>query len=97
MRTSHPVEFRPMVLPNAKQLQWTDGAVLEVLRLADEGLTYSEIAKAMGIEQPGKNLIAGLMNRFRDAPCKDGSPCQTEHDGTLDPDWWREGLRRRAP
>jgi hypothetical protein len=64
-----------------------DETLLRALHMRDiEGLTRREIAQRLG---RGRNSWASILHRI------DSATEPSEHDGTLSPAWWREGLRRR--
>lgn len=70
----------------------SDEEILNALHMRDhEGLTYAEISKRMnGLSRSG---VSGLFSRIEKVTDKHDL---TPHlNGTLAPDWWKEGLRQR--
>ena len=73
---------------NAK---WTDEQMLEALHLRDVvGMTSPDVGKRFGVS---KGAILGLEMRVRQQT--DAVDVSPHLNGTMPPQWWREGLRRR--
>ena len=65
----------------------TDGDLLRILEMWDNGATYGQIARVFGVT---RNAVAGVIGRTVN------SVDPSHHDQTMPRGWWRDGLGART-
>ena len=67
---------------------WSDADLLEALSLISQGWTRKAVGQRLGGRS--KNAVIGTLNRIQNEEIRGSAG-----DGTMQADWWREGLAKR--
>ena len=67
---------------------WSDADLLEALTLISQGWTRKAVGQRLGGRS--KNAVIGTLNRIQNEEIHGNAG-----DGTMQADWWREGLAKR--